>query len=78
MSPNIFGMCLLGPSASQLLHKQQKMDRANCDDTTPPTPALNAQLLMRLNGSLISLIAHDSQGDIVVWFDFCVIILDAF
>ena len=71
MFPNIFGGCILGPSASQLRHKQQKNDRENRGDTAPPTPALNAQLLPSLNGGLMSLISHNSQGKMVVWYDFC-------
>ena len=67
-----FGEYLLGPSSSQLRRKQQKMDFANCDDTAPPTPALNAQILPIRNGSLVSLIANNSKVNIVVWFNFFV------
>ena len=70
MSPNVFGKLLLGSSEIQLGHKQQKMDCANRDDTAPPTPALNAQLLPSLNEILILLIDHNSQGKMVVWFKF--------
>ena len=72
MSPNSFGKCRLGPPEIQLHHKQQKMDRANCDNTAPPTPDLNAQLLQRQNGSLMSLMAQIYQGNMGVWFIFIV------
>ena len=72
MSTNIFGECLLGTSARQLCHKQKKMDLANLDDTAPLTPALNAKLLMSQNESLISLIYHNSQGNMVVWFNYII------
>ena len=66
MSKNMIGKCLSGPSASQLRHKQQQMDRVNSDSTAPLTPTLNAILLMRKNGRLVSLIDHRSQGKMVV------------
>ena len=42
------------------------------NDTDPPTPALNAQILPIQNGSLMPLIARNSQGNMFLWFDFCV------
>ena len=71
MSPNIFGRYLLGTSAIQLCNKTQEMHRANFDDTNPHTPALNTQLLPSQNGRLPSLISHNSQGKMMVWFGCC-------
>ena len=67
-----FWRMYFGPSEIQLPHKQQKMDHENHIDTYNPTPTLNAQLLPSINGSLMSLIAKSSQGEIVVWLDSCV------
>ena len=67
MSPNIFRKRLLGPSASELRHKQIKIDA-----TAPPTPELNYQLLTVQNGILMSLIDHNSPVSMVVWSDFVV------
>ena len=70
--PNIFGECLLGPWASQLRHKPLEMHRANRDDIASPNFALNVQLIPSQNGSLASLIAHNSRGKMMVGFDCCV------
>ena len=60
MSPNIFGEYLLGPSASQLRHKQRKMDSANRNHTSTTTLELSAKLLPIWNGILMSLISKNS------------------
>ena len=73
MSPNIFSKRLLGPSASQLRHKQRKMDSANSNHTSTTTLELSAKLLPIWNGILMSLMNHNSQGNMVVWLDCCVI-----
>ena len=66
MCPNIFGECLLGPSASQLRHKHQKTDCENRDDNATTTPAPNDHLLPIQNGILMSSIAQNLQGKMVV------------
>ena len=69
-----FWPIFLGPSAIQLRHIQKTMDRVKLNYTAPPAPSLIAQLLTILNESLMSLIDHNSRVNMVVWFDFCVII----
>ena len=68
MSPNILANVFLDTSATQLRHKWQKIDCENRNDTAPPTPALNDQILTRRNGRLMSPIAYNSQGNMVVWW----------
>ena len=69
MSSDIFGGCLLGPSASHLLHKPREMHHMNHYNTDPTNPELTPQLLPSKNGSLTSIIDHISQGKRLVWFD---------
>ena len=73
-----FGENLLGILEIQLCHKQQKMYCVNRNDTAPPTPVLNAQILLIQNGGLMSLISHNSQGKMVVWFNFYVFLIICF
>ena len=75
MSPNNFGECILYPSASQLHHKLQEVCCQNQDNTAPPTIALYSKLLPSQNGCLTSRIYHNSQGEILVWFDCCINVL---
>ena len=72
MCPNIFGECLLGPSASQFHHKQKKIYCVIRNDTAPPTPALDDQLLSSQNKILASIIFHILKDKMVVWLDCCV------
>ena len=56
----------------------RKMYCVNHEDIDIPNPELNAQLLPSRDGILMSLIAHNSQGKMVVWFGFCMILLYSF
>ena len=70
MSQNRFGECHLGPSAIQLRHEQKIIDIENRNGIYLPTPELSAKILPIWNKILMSLIAYNSQGNMVVWFDF--------
>ena len=55
-----------GATASHLFHEPQEMHHENPNNTGPPTSAINAQFIPSKNGSLTSLIAHNSQGKTVL------------